>query len=454
MTAPRPSQCRATVARLVASWLLASGCGVSGSEQATINAWLLCDHCDQHERDSVVGMGDAATSSLAEALRGPPPGRLGIVRQRIAQSYQPVVPGVTQEMYVARLLGNYVARYQKRAASALGAIGSARAVRELQRAVSEAAERGYRADVLRAIEVALAAASASAFTGTLSDTAVTFGDTVVVSRDGGLSWNGNESVVLNGTPFPYDLVIESLRTDSILPFVAVGEPGTYPLWVTGLGPSEITQAATLRIRSLAYASHSPQTAVNISSQPFPQRHYLALRTRLGDSVEYYRFEPAESVLVTAAVQAPGVDPLSLRWYRCEPFELVTLGPPAAVSGVVVDEGGTPIPGARLAIEGTGLQAVTDSVGRFSLSGMHASSATPGFVELRVSRIGFRTQVHRVQVGARGVQIGLIATAASAATARSRVASSVTLRAGRCWLLEVGVTSGGGPRIIQLRLTSP
>lgn len=445
-------------ARAVVPLLAILGCGLSEGERAQIDAWLSCDHCERGERASVLALGDRATAVLSEALRGPPADRRDLVWKRALLSYEPAGAGVTQVMYAERLLGNYVATYQKRAASALGGIRTSGARRALQGAIDSADVREYRSDALREIHGALELASYDSFTGRLGDTAVAFGDTIGIRPDSGLPWDGDEWVTLNGSPFPDSLVIDS-PSDSLLRLLAVGYVGRHVVSLTKLGraPQSTTQVKSLFVTRLRYRPHTAATAPLVAPAAFPQTRYLALRTAPGDTTDLFRFSPSTDTLrVTAAVEAPGVDPLTVAWYRCSPFALFPPGPPSSLSGRLVTQTGSPVAGVQLTIGGV-VSDTTDSAGQFAFSKIPAPLTATDTLDVRVHRQGFRIQVHRVQAGARYVEIGLVAAGASEATARSRTASTVTVvphGAGGCLLLQVRVARGGGPRIIRLRLTSP
>jgi len=438
-------------AQAVAVGLATLGCpNGPDREPEAIERWLLCDECRGGERDSLVALGEEAVSSLADHLRGPSAAARENMRRRIVESY---VPGgaLSQNDYISRMLENYEALTQKRAALGLGAIGTASARRELEHALDSADIRRYRSDVLRAVQRGLVQASFDAFTGSLSDTSVGFGDTVKTRR-GTLAWDGDESVVLNGAPFPDDIV--TTRWADSLAFVAVGDWGNYDVSVTRLGPQQVTQRAPLRIIAVDYEAHAPASALLVTAAPFPQTHYLALRTRLGDTTDHYRFVVPAALPVTARVESPGSRLPFVRWYECPPTAFATLGPASTLSGTVVNDQGAGVGGAMIRIIGTGTSAMTAPTGRFAISGISPSVTATGFVDLQVSRIGFQSRIVRVQVGADSVLIGLVAEIATERSARSRQASSVVLPAGSCRVLQVGVGSHGGVQIIRLRLTSP
>ena len=117
----------------------------------------------------------------------------------------------------------------------------------------------------------------------------------------------------------------------------------------------------------------------------------------------------------------------------------------------MDVRGRPVAGARVLLAPL-MAAITDSNGTFVFSQL--SPATIGLIDLRVSMAAARTQIHRVQAGVDSVEIGLVDSAATTGTARSRLALSVRVPPQSCWLLAVGAGGGRGPRIMRLSLVSP
>lgn len=442
--------CRAMAFVILALW--SNACRLSPREYAIIDAWLLCDDCLNGERAAVRGIGGKAVHTLDQALVGPSPGRVASKEAQFRQMYATLAsPSVTESAFVAALRSNYVARYQSRAATSLGDIGGSRALRSLRRARESAAVRGYRPDVLAIIQAVLALGESDAFAGTVTPGTPRFGDTVRVAEGGGLAWDGDESVVLHGSPFADSLIVSRWPPDS-LAFVAVGFLGDYALSVTRLGPQAVTQVSPLRIVSPSYTSHTPTTAPLVTADSFPQTRYMLLPSQVSDSTDYFRFEPATSLTVTASLTSSGRESPDLRWFRCAPLSLVPVaGPVTALKGYVVDERGSPVGDALVRIAGTGFGSTTSGGGRFSFAAVPAS---PSVVEVRATKIGYMLSGTRVQLGADSVQIPLLFGGTTEATARSRSASTVTIPVGACRLLQVVVPTWGGARVLRLRLTSP
>jgi len=68
-----------------------------------------------------------------------------------------------------------------------------------------------------------------------------------------------------------------------------------------------------------------------------------------------------------------------------------------IIGRVVDNRGSPLPGAALVVTGTGRTAVTDATGFFRISQVPAGSQT-----LEISYLGFEPQTEEVEVQARAI----------------------------------------------------
>ena len=314
---------------ILAVFLFAS-CGLKREEYEAIDAWLSCDECISEERAAVDAIGEDAVPTLKRAVKdGPSPGRREIMRRKFLDRYPTPGPGgLSAAAYADQLVGNYVANYRKRSAVSLGDIGGKKARDALRDALTDSAGRGYRPDVVRAIRAELARTEASVFAGSVAPSIVALGDTVTVSEAGGLDWNGDEQIVLEGVPFPpADLVVN--RTPTSLKFLAVGDVGTYPLGVTSLGATDVTQVAELTIRSLVDANDRamvscPAVACPVDSIPavtaFPYIAFLSLWTTppRPDTVDLFRFRPPTSLRVTARLAWPTSANLDLRWRRCTP----------------------------------------------------------------------------------------------------------------------------------------
>jgi len=87
-------------------------------------------------------------------------------------------------------------------------------------------------------------------------------------------------------------------------------------------------------------------------------------------------------------------PSLLVWGISAPLETPETG---TIIGRVVDNRGSPLPGAALVVTGTGRTAVTDATGFFRISQVPAGSQT-----LEISYLGFEPQTEEVEVQARAI----------------------------------------------------
>src|SRR5688572_22936136 len=220
-----------TFSAIIACTVLLSSCGLSKQERRVIDAWLNCDECLEGERDSVRRLGSPAIGALSDALEGPPPDRRQIMRTKFAETYSSfTIAGLTQTEYVNQLLSNYVATYQKRAATSLRDIAGADAREALDEAAAAAAARGYRDDVVRLINFAIATFDAVPYPGRIMPSLVSFGDTVTVNAPTGMPFTLDELANLDGSPFPGADVLVSRGANQIK-FIALGEAGLHSLAV-------------------------------------------------------------------------------------------------------------------------------------------------------------------------------------------------------------------------------
>lgn len=424
-------------------------CGLSKSDYQSIDAWLLCDDCLNGEREAVKALGDHAVYTLDEALFGPSLGRVGNKEAQFDQAYEELrAPKFSRADYIARRRANYIAKYQKRAAISLGDIGGPRALAALRRARDAAADRGYRADVVSTIDAVLALQESASFGGTVSSDSARFGDTLRVRRSPGLPWDGDESVLLRGSPLPDSLVVTRWPPDS-LAFVAAGAVGNYVLDVTKLGPNAVTQSVPLRIVPPSFQASSPATAPSDTGS-FPQTHFLMLPAGGGDTTHYIRIAPAAPLNLTVNSAATGLAEPNLRWLICATQAPIPV-PSTSLRGYVVDSHNQPLGGAVVRSFSPNRMAVTAPSGQFELTGL---PLVPGQIDVRVARFAFRPADFRVQLGLDSVRLGLVDSGATAATAISRQSLSAHFSGGSCHYLVVGLSRIGGSQLLRLRFTSP
>lgn len=282
---------------------------------ARLDDWLLCGDCLEGERERAAEVGSQGVPYLGLALRGFSPVQEENLRRQFRQSYRAIYqyrggppPAPSETAYVERLLSNADATYRIRAATALADMSvRSRTAAALARPFLQVVLRDHasgaeplREDVARSVEAALAAASYAPFSGTLSDTSVSFLDTVTVLKAGGSpAWDPTTvDVALAGAPFP-----DALRTgrwpDSIR-FVAVGRPGPYALVLSGAGAGGRPERATLTITSLPYAPHDTVGAPSVSVVPDGAQRFLVLRR--SDPPDHFRMGLSDTTSVALRVE--------------------------------------------------------------------------------------------------------------------------------------------------------
>ena len=423
----------------------------SASEREAIEAWLACDECTSGELERVVRLENCAVSVLAQRIQAPGAVPREVMRRRIEAQYVLSDSGLPRARHTALLLENHVALTQKRAAIALAAIGTRKARAALRMAHDSAEAWAYRADVVRVLDSELDRARFTRFTGTLSDSSVTFGERIVV-RPGSTAWDGDEWATITGTPLGDSLVV-SQSTDSLV-LLAIAERGSYTVRIVRQGPDQITEIAPLRVTSLRYNVHPPAPPPDVTSAGFPQRRYLALGVRPSDTSDHFRFTPASNLAVTATAVLAGGDPPTLTWHRCPLLGLASLGDPSRLSGVVLNETGTGVPSVRVTIPGTALAAITSTSGMFSLTGIPSAATAGGVISLELRKQPSRSRTIRVQAGATAVQVSYIADSAATRATLTRHGSSVTIPRDSCQVLRLTVAGGQQPQLVRLDLTSP
>ena len=116
----------------------------------------------------------------------------------------------------------------------------------------------------------------------------------------------------------------------------------------------------------------------------------------------------------------------------------------SVAGVVIGTGGQPVAGANVMVTGGTQRVMTDSAGRFNLTGLSGTE-----VSIEVRRLGYRVERRQVAVGASNVQIPLVevsvaldavvVTGTAGAQARREIGNAVT-RVDAAAATELGTVS--------------
>jgi hypothetical protein len=404
-------------------------------------------------RTAALTLGNRAVRGLSEVLAGPPElwrtnmtARYGRMARRIGRA-------ADSARIVEAYLGDFDAAAQRRSALLLGEIGTSEADRVLREAIASAEARRYRQDVIRALHEAVLSRNFRPFDGTLSTRTPAFLDTVRLRR-GSFVWDGNESVVVNGAPFPDDVVVRRWGADS-LAFIAAGTAGRYALSITNIGATNTTQWDTVYIRSFPAAPWVIPRDVAVAELPLTVTQSLARMSTPRDTVHSFRFRPVVDVQVTARLEWSG-GAMFVVWEECAARSFP--GTPQTVSGVVVDQSGDPLSGSMVTLIGPGLGAMTGPQGQFSIAGV--PPAWEG--DIRATRVGYAATTRRAAAGRAGYWLVLHPPGAPASPVSpqmregaSPITSTVTIPGGSCRMLSITKTDTTSPgTIARLRLTTP
>ena len=417
--------------------------------------WLFCVDCPAGDdtRAAALNLGSRAIRGLSQVLTGPPElwrtnmtARYGRMARRIGRSGD-------SARIVEAYLGDFDAAVQRRSALLLGEIGTPEAENVLREAIASAETRRYRRDVVRALHEAMLSSTVGPYDGTLSSRTPAFLDTVRLRR-GSLAWDGNESVLLNGAPFPNDVVVRRWSTDS-LAFIAAGSAGRYALSITNLGANNTAQWDTLHIRSFPAAPWLTPRDVAPSDLPLTVVQSLARMSTPRDTLHSFRFRPVADLQVTARLEWSG-GAMSSVWNECAAQSFP--GPPQRVAGVVVDQSGDPLSASTVTLIGTGLNAMTGPQGQFSIMGV-----PPGWQgDMRATRIGYASTTRSAAEGRAGYWLVLRPPGPpvppfvpQVASGDSAIISSLTVPGGACRILSITKTdTTSAATIARLRLTTP
>ncbi len=420
------------------------------ARSAAVHAWLVCGDCQEDELARVLRYGGKVVDPLRDALLdGPSPARRRAIAAQSAQAYVGRSPAQVGEN-VAHDVANYVALYQVRAIHALAAladsgIASAAAALTACWDSTQAGRRTYRPDVWRRLEVAATLAGAGPLgRGGSSDTAA-FGQTVTVPRTAPPAWGPATALSLVGSPFADDLVV--FRSPDTLRFLAIGWVGRQLVRIVP-APRATPEWRALSIGRMRYRMRTPADAETIALRDSAPR-FAALRR----GTDFHRVASGHGATTLADLDWSGAGSVWPEWRSCaQPDSLERWGSPSAtrVLGRVLSAG-TPLGRATVAVVGTALSAMTDSLGRFALT---VPFTGPNAVALAVSAVGHETLRFRAHVG-----VGDGYEARLARTGRPDVAG-VTLPSGplvTCVFLAARVDStpaGAEPVVARLRLRWP
>ena len=292
-----------------------------------VEGWLHCDECTDGERAAVRALGEQAVPELARALLdGPPASNREVVRQEAVRAHSRAGVGtLSASEYATQMVSNYVAKYQGRAAVALGDIGTSSARSALDAALQPPHSAQYRADVLQKIKLARTAIGATPFGGRFERRMVQFADTAFLLAPPAQPFATNDVIALDDSA-PAELVLT--RQPGRVGFAAVGMAGPHLVSVRRAGTS------TTEVTDLTILSNSDATdravkgcatlACEVSASPIlpagaqPVQTFLSLWSSPPhrDSLDIFRFLSPTSHQVTARLEWTGAANLDLLWRTC------------------------------------------------------------------------------------------------------------------------------------------
>lgn len=332
---------RPLIAAPVAACLLGcAGKELTNNDQRAIRAWLTCDECAGGERAAVSAIGDAAVGELDKALRGPSDGQLSIMQQKFATSFRIAemgsrVPGLDSSAYGTVRSANYVATYQKRAATALADIGGDAARKALDAAIADSTPRKYRSDVIRGIKFARSRLDPVIFNGKIEPFQTSFADSVRISPSPNSPFAGTERVEIEDSLFPSNELPPPGHLGGKLSFLAIAPAGLHMISV--IRPNNVVEKIPMLVTSREEpgerATRSCGTiSCMIDSAPTivlghgssPVEFSVVSRGTPADSLDFFRIPnlSAGSRMVTAVLDWRGNDLIDLTWKNCATYAQV------------------------------------------------------------------------------------------------------------------------------------
>ena len=278
--------------------------GLAERPRRTLEAWFFCDECDRGERAAVAAMSDTAVRPLGRVLeRLPEDWQVNLATRYGRAAQRAGLTGTDAATYVNEYLARFRNTVWSRAGLVLGDIKTPNAIAQLNAALQDSVARGYAPDVIKDLRRALLAATTSPLQAGLTATAVSFLDSVWITRAGPFPWDGDERVELLGGPFPHDVSLGFRDGNNELGFVAAAVPGEYAFAVSNIGPGPETQHASIRITR--FPASPTMTVRDVTAGPFPMTilQSFSRRTTPRDQVHYFRFAPASNLTVTARAES-------------------------------------------------------------------------------------------------------------------------------------------------------
>jgi len=377
---------RSVIIAAVAIGAMACGRQLTNNDRRAIHSWLTCDECTGGERAAVSSLGEAAVDELEKALSGPPANQLAVMQRKFESGYRisrmdSSVAGLDSNSYATFRTANYVANYQKRAATALADIGGGAARRALDAAISDSTPRKYRSDVNRSIKFARSRLDAVIYSGDIEPFRTPFADRVVIAPPIHEHFNGQEHVIIEDSLFPPNQIPGVVVGDK-LSFVSVAPEGLH--MVSVIRPNGVVAKIPMFVRSLDDVSdRATRTCTNIACMidnapsiavvhpSSPPEFPVVARGTLADSLDFFRILNQTSVATPVTIV--------VEWRAHDPNDLVNL----ALADCATHQVGQPVPGStathRVQITGqvapNGCVAIQVSIG---------GGAGPAFGQLVVS----------------------------------------------------------------------
>ena len=147
----------------------------------------------------------------------------------------------------------------------------------------------------------------SAFTGNLSIASGGFADQLVITRDPGIPWDGDEWVEIGGVEPWY--VAQHLNTITVLvPDVPLG---IQTIEIGDQGPGQVSQTANFNITSRFTPHTNPLTAPDLTGGPFPMEFYISLSTASAD--DFYTLAPGTDQGLRVIIEWQTLADIDIYW---------------------------------------------------------------------------------------------------------------------------------------------
>ncbi|HEX6626842.1 MAG TPA: hypothetical protein VF105_02705 [Gemmatimonadaceae bacterium] len=310
---------------------------LTNNDRRVIHAWLTCDDCTG-QRASVSAIGEPAVDELDKALVGPGNEQRTIMDRKFGTSFRIAeirtrVPTLDSAEYTTFRNANYVATYQKRAATSLADIGSDASRSALDRAIADSAARRYRSDVMRVIRFSRGRIGAMTYGGKIAPFRTQFADTVKISPPTGSHFTGSERVIIEDSLFPPGDIPSAVDSNAIK-FLAVAPAGLHMVDVVRPGapidkiPMLVTSLDDVSDRSAKTCSATNVPCMIDNAPPIiaghtgsPPAFPVVFSGTPADSLDFFRIPnlSAAAAQVTAALDWRGDGRVDLAWRDCTTY---------------------------------------------------------------------------------------------------------------------------------------